>query len=74
MARVGPSKHVLDGAEIPNVKGAIVRGKEMSEHVQWHSDVRCAKTAEPVDLPFGLWTWAGRRKHKGTLAPPGKHT
>jgi len=57
MAHVGPRKHVLDGAEIPNVKGAIVtivRGKDMSEHAQWHSDVRCTKTAKPVDLPFGL--------------------
>jgi len=26
--------------------------------------VSCAKTAEPVDLPFGLWTRVGRRKHK----------
>jgi len=20
--------------------------------------------AEPIDLPFGMWTWVGRRKHK----------
>jgi len=20
--------------------------------------------AEPIDLPFGLWTWMGRRNHK----------
>jgi len=26
--------------------------------------VSCAKTAEPIDLPFGLWTLVGRRKHK----------
>jgi len=24
----------------------------------------CAKMAEPIDLPFGLWTRVGRRKHK----------
>ena len=24
----------------------------------------CAKTAKPIDLPFGLWTRVGRRKHK----------
>jgi len=24
----------------------------------------CAKTAEPIDLSFGLWTRVGRRKHK----------
>jgi len=26
--------------------------------------VTCAKTAEPIDLPFELWTRVGRRKHK----------
>jgi len=26
--------------------------------------VRCAKTDELIDLPFGLWTQVGRRKHK----------
>jgi len=26
--------------------------------------VSCAKTAEPIDLPFGLWTQVGRRMHK----------
>jgi len=26
--------------------------------------VSCARTAEPIDLPFGLWTPVGRRKHK----------
>ena len=24
----------------------------------------CAETAELIDLPFGLWTWVGRRKNK----------
>jgi len=26
--------------------------------------VRCAKTVERIDLPLGLWTVVGRRKHK----------
>jgi len=26
--------------------------------------VSCAETAEPIDLPFGLWATMGRRKHK----------
>jgi len=25
--------------------------------------VSCTKTAEPIDLPFGLWTLVSRRKH-----------
>jgi len=29
-----------------------------------HSTVSCAKTGEPIDLSFGLWTRVGRRKHK----------
>jgi len=28
------------------------------------SAVSCAETSEPIDLPFGLWTRVGRRKHK----------
>jgi len=31
----------------------------MPGHVQRHSAVSCAKMAEPIDLPFGLWLeWA----------------
>jgi len=26
--------------------------------------VSCAKTAELIDLPFGLWNQVGPRKHK----------
>jgi len=29
------------------------------------------KWAEPVEMPFGLWTWLGPRNH--VLAPPGEH-
>jgi len=29
-----------------------------------HSAASCAKTAEPIDLRFGLWTRVGSRKHK----------
>ena len=27
----------------------------------------CSETAQPIDLPFGLWTRVGRRKHKFSL-------
>ena len=23
----------------------------------------CAKTAEPIEMPFGIWTWIGPRNH-----------
>jgi len=29
-----------------------------------HSFATCAEMAEPTDLPFGLWSQVGRRKHK----------
>jgi len=25
--------------------------------------VSAAKTAKPVEMPFGIWTWMGPRKH-----------
>jgi len=25
--------------------------------------VSCAKTAEPIEMPFGLWAWMGPRNH-----------
>jgi len=28
------------------------------------SAMSCARMVEPINLPFGLWTWVGRRKHK----------
>jgi len=32
--------------------------------IRRHSTACCAKTAEPIDLTFGLWTRVGQRKHK----------
>ena len=33
------------------------------------------ETAEPIEMPFGMWTRVGTRKHvlDGTLAPRGKY-
>jgi len=31
--------------------------------------VTCAKAAKPIDLPFGLWTPVGLRKHKLNRIP-----
>jgi len=38
--------------------------KDTTGHDRQHSAASCAKTAEPIDLTFGLWTPVGRRKHK----------
>jgi len=52
-----------------------------------HHSTTCAKMAEPIDLPFGLWTRLGLKEaqvqsylpggatvpsQEGTLAPPGE--
>ena len=61
---VGLGNHVLDGDPDPRGKGQIFGG-EWASHckVQGHSMVICAKTAEPIGMPFGLWAWMGRRNH-----------
>ena len=38
-------------------------GKGMSRHARRHSDVNSAKTAEPIEMPFGLRTRVDPRKH-----------
>jgi len=37
-----------------------------------HSKVIRAKTAEPIEMPFGLWAWTGPRHHvlHGGPGPP----
>jgi len=42
---------------------AIFMGKHMPRHAQRHSAVSFAKMAEPTEMPFGLWTRVGPRKH-----------
>jgi len=42
---------------------SIFSGKDIPEHARRHSAVSCAKMAEPIEMPFGLWTRAGPRKH-----------
>jgi len=61
--RMGPSKHVLDGAKMPHAKGQLL-GERTCLGMPNDTAVSCAKMAELIDLPFGLWTRVGRRKHK----------
>jgi len=61
--RVGPRKHVLDGAQIPMRRGNNIRGKDVPGHARRHSAASCAKMAEPIDLQFGLWTRVDRTRH-----------
>jgi len=34
-----------------------------------HSAAICAKTAEPIEMPFGLWAGMGTRNHVGPDLP-----
>jgi len=55
-ARMGPENHGIRwGPGLP-YKGVIIMGKNMPGHAGRHFTVSCAKMAEPIDLPFGLWT------------------
>jgi len=38
-------------------------GKVMPWHARRHSAMSCAKIAEPIEMPFGLWIRVGPRKH-----------
>ena len=57
---LGQRNHVLDGGPSPPWEGAILReGKGWP--VAEYSD--SAKTAEPIEMPFGTWTQVVTRKH-----------
>ena len=56
-ARIGPKNHVLDGSPDPVSEGAILG--ERGAHCKV-SAVSCAKTAEPINFSFELWTLVGR--------------
>ena len=55
---------VLDGGPYPHGNGQFWGIGVPICKVQGLFGVSCAKTAEPIDLPFGLWTPVGRWKHK----------
>jgi len=55
---------VLDAGLDPSWEGTIFGEKGAHCKVQGLSTVSCAKTAESIDMSFGLWTRVGRRKHK----------
>ena len=53
---VGLKNHVLDGGPDPHGKGQSFGEEQATQcKVQGHSTVVCAKTAEPIGMPFGLW-------------------
>ena len=60
---VGLKKAWIRWGPDPPCKGAIFWGKVTPGHGRRHSAMSCAKTAEPIEMPFGLWTRVGPRKH-----------
>jgi len=50
--------------QIPLWEWASLRERGAHCKVQGLTAVSCAKTAEPTDFPFGLWTRVNQRKHK----------
>jgi len=55
---------VLDGNPILKGKGrGIWRNVAAHFKEEGHSTVSCAKTAEPIEIPFWMKTWVDRRNH-----------
>jgi len=70
-ARMGPRNHVLDGDPDPPWEGAIL-GKGAPIVKYRDTAVTCAKTDEPIVMPFGLSARSVVRSHEvdGAQSPP----
>jgi len=65
---------VLHGGPDPLWEEAILRGRACPDMPD-DTLRQLRKMAEPIEMPFGLWTGVGRRKHVlhgGTLASSGE--
>jgi len=51
------------GLQIPYKKGQFLGGKGRPIVKYRDTAVICAKTPEPIVMPFGLWAQMGRRNH-----------
>jgi len=61
--RVGPRNHALHGVQIPMGRGNFEEEKRRPIVKYRHTTVICAKTAEPIEMPFGFWARNGPRNH-----------
>jgi len=59
---MSPRNHVLDGVQIARCEGASFRGRTCPGMPD-DTAVSYAKTAEPIEMHFGLWTLVGSGKH-----------
>ena len=53
---MGPRNRVLDGGPDPPCEGAILRGKGRPVVKCIDTAVSGAKTAEPIEMSFAMWT------------------
>jgi len=61
---MGPRNHVLDGGPDPRVGRAIFFGERGTHRKVWGaSALSCAKTATPIEMPFGMLTRMDPRNH-----------
>ena len=68
-----PRNHVLVGVHIPMRRGNFEGEGASHCEVQGHSAVICARTVEPIEMPFGWWlVWAQEIVLHGGLDPPWK--
>jgi len=60
--RVGPGNHVLHWGPDSHMRKGNFGGKEspIVKYRDFLPYVSCAETAEPIDLPFVLWSRVGR--------------
>jgi len=61
--------YVLDGVQIPRGKGQFWGKRAPIVKYIRHSAVTCAKTAEPIVMPFGLSARYGSRNHELDVGP-----
>jgi len=62
--RVGPRNHALDWGLRPlHMQRCNFFGEGTYPGMFNDTAVSCAKMAEPIKIPFGLWTWVVPRKH-----------
>jgi len=58
------------GIQIAPCEGAIFMGKDIPGYARRHyADVSCAKMAEPIKMPFVLWTLVDPRNHALDVGP-----
>jgi len=59
---MGPRNYALDGGPGPHAKGVILKWKGPDQCKVQGLCVTYAKTAKPIEMPYGVWTkWAKRR-------------